>query len=267
MSGIRQLALLIGLSSLLAGVESPTLAATPFRAETVHVVGVYSRPLDSIEVKSLGVFALGDSSIQVNGAEWGIDQVVEAEAESALSGSFVLKPTDLNPVALADVHDSLFGGVAPSLGKAVRALPPAGIDAYLIFLPDVEVLQYPLNGRSRVGLGVIKGFARRDLPAAIHLNYTVYLVDAKTGEVIAQEQGTHDKHGQFMSSYVPMELTDTSWPGKWADATDEQRSALQAKLMSMFKDSLGYTLRKMAASRALGGSPGEHSFRQIGSGG
>jgi len=255
MFGIRELALLIGVSTLLVGAGTPTVAATPLPPEVIHTVGVYSRPLDSIEVKNLGVFAFGDTADQIDGAGWGLDQLVEAEAESVLSGRFMVKPVGFDPTVLANVHDSLLGGVAPSLGKAVRALPPAGVEAYLILLPDTELLQYPLNGRSRVGLGVIKGSARRDLPSAIHLDYTAYLVDAKTGDVIVQEEGTHDKHGHFMSSYVPVELTDTPWPGKWADATDEQKSALQAKLTSMFRDSLDYTLRKMAASPALARSP------------
>lgn len=184
-------------------------------------------------------------------------------------------------------HNFLFGpGESP-----FAAIPDSGLDAYLVFLPSSLAFPYPSN-QSVQGLGMTHAphmgsdapgtrpgqfdgtiFASNNRTAAVvYAIYNIFLVDAKTGRVMAMHEGQipkryHQTFAQMLwygapaspvryphpHEYVP----DGLWSNTADTLTDAQKQILRDKLTSLFKASIPYSLTEMglAETSASGASP------------
>jgi len=238
---------------------------TPALAD-VHTLGVSSDLGDVAEVKRSGPTIFNYKITQLPIADWALNDLAVRQVEAALAGRYTVRPTQID--------DKRFQWTAGNwnIRQAVQALPPADVDAYLILLPTNEFLPYP-SKMYFWGPGVFSGRTNvmyspnwpNHGDAVVHMTYSIYLVRAKTGEIIAQsdgkflstEKGPSLGAAMLMGAPQPivgphLDTGDNTWP-MTADALSEaQKQVVRHDLETLIQASIPYTLADMglAAPRA-----------------
>jgi hypothetical protein len=256
------------------GMAAPAWARAP-RPDlaNVHSIGVISAVGDRAEITYIGALVFMNRLTYLPISDWRLDDLAAAEAGKALSDRFAVKPISADPAIFANVHESLFKSEAKSLEGAMHLLPPSDVDAYLVILPTTEPLPYPSN-QSISGAGVYRtwpGVGGADFQlhvgeAIVHLTYVVYLVDAKTGHVIAGHLGVAPgKEKRSLTAklllvgtlFSPHRYThDASWPTTATALTTAQTATLRDALIDLIKSSVGYTVGQMSLGGGSTKPPG-----------
>lgn len=259
---LARIAPLIALIALIATVSARTAAARaarPADLAAIHTMGVVSNLGDEAEIKVIGVTVFGNRLSRLSIADWGLNDLATARVVKHLSGRFAVKPVVAGDAGLANVHDSAFKSEGAALGEAIRALPPSDIDAYLVIQPESETLAYPSNQAvSGVGLyGPIRRggvFDTSPHPMMVHVIFAAYVLEAKSGRLIARafgETASSDRPPGFslaMDSYHPYphaEIAEGGWSAKDGSPGEADLAALRDACVGLLEDSLDYTLDKI----------------------
>jgi hypothetical protein len=269
--------LVAALTTLCPGAKAESISLPELNA--IHVIGIFSKLGDEAEIKKVGFTVFGNRHTKLNIADWQINKLVTTEAANALSGQFQVKIPAFDTPVRKDDKESIFHNLIGPGESPFLAMPQSGLDAYLVFVPSSEDFPYPSN-QSVEGLGMVHDprsssdqpgthpaefdgtiFAQRHPTAAVvYAIYNIFLVDAKSGRVIALQQAEiptryHQTLGQMLWYGVPYSPIRYPHPheyvasGIWADTaedlTEPQQQAMKTKLTSLIKSSVGYSLSLM----------------------
>jgi hypothetical protein len=273
---------------LLLGSGAAAARVAPSELAALHVIGVVSRLGEEAEIKKVGFTAFSNKSTALRIADWRMDALVTSEAASALSSQFILKISPNDSSMIKDVKRELLHRLGPWDRRFV-AMPESGLDAYLVFLPASLDFPYPSN-QSVEGLGMLHDpHASSDKPgdqpeqfdgtafapsrptaAIVYAVYDIYLVEAKSGRIIAvQEAEIPTRYHQTLAQrlwngtpYAPIHYPhphDYVASGIWSDTadalTDAQKQAMRDSLTSLIKTSVAYSLGLMGLTAGQTGAP------------
>jgi hypothetical protein len=245
------------------------------RLDSIHILGVFSQFGDQAEIKKVGVTVFGNKLTYLPIADWNINELVITEVDHALAGRYIIQVAPLGmSIYKADKKPDLRGFFKPRESPFL-ALP--GLDAYLVFQPATEAFPYPSN-QSVSGLGMLHDHrANSDIPGTeptsafgfdlrthksgvVYAIYDIYLVDAKSGDIIALQEAmipTQYKQtlGQVFLYGQPYEPVRYPHPHQfvhddiWSDTadalTDTQKKMFRDILTDLIKQSVSYSLGAM----------------------
>jgi hypothetical protein len=248
---VTRLGLALGLALALSG---SALAGADELAR-IHTIGVIARLADQTEIKKVGLFAFNNKTTRVDTANWKLDDEAAADVVAGLSPQFQAKPIAVPDLEFARAVARLYPDSIVRFGPAIPNPPPADVDAYLVVWPAARPLPYglkvPVMG---LGAGRILGGLPNSEPFA-YAAYAVYLIDAKTGKMLAASQGLSPE--MKFKAGLSRFYTETPWPfprlkedlADWSDSSetmsDDQKQALHRHLSELLKASIPYTLQQM----------------------
>lgn len=258
--------LLLGvLSWLIAASHAPAACSADLsqKLANIHKIGVSSNLGDQAEVAVIGSTYRDTRYDFLKISDWDLNDLATQEARKALDSRFQVQstPIDLAKIAAAAIAQSKDFNLA----YAVRSLPPSDVDAYLILWADGAYI--PGSGDPSVapkvnGLGVYRlpedgiGFGDRHQDEAIvHLVFTAYLMDARTGKAIAFRSGRISRKAEATSPdpsllsaeppHFPHVFTgEHGWPTA-TSLNDQQKQILRGDLTALIKASISSTLVEM----------------------
>ncbi len=255
----------VGLAAGLAvACTSPVQASEPeLSISKIHTIGVSSNLGDQAEVEYVGAMVFGNHLTYLSVADWKLNELAASEVKKELGDHFSVLLTPIDEGNFGQMRKGFFGSQEKSLEAVVQKSPPANVDAYLILLPATESLPYPSN-QAISGLGVYRQWPGIQGPdpdhhfgeAIIHLTYSIFLVNAKTGRTISASVGKPSivEKQSLMDNLLllprplrsPHAYTgDATWP-KTADVlTDQQKQTMRDDLVRLIKDSIPHTLAEM----------------------
>jgi len=226
----------------------------------IHKIGVSSNLGDQAEILRIGATVFGNSQTFLPISDWNLDAVASDEIIQSLKGRYDVTSTPFTESDIAKIKVSFFSGI--SFKDAVLAQPPRNLDAYLI-LRATKGLVNPAGYLTISGLGTVRQWSGIGGPDRehhfgediVHFTYAAYLVNAKTGEMIAAGVGWAPKEKRTFADallIVPSPMSsphtytgDASWPMTAGELTDVQKKVLHDDLVGLIKTSLPDTLKNM----------------------
>lgn len=230
-----------------------TLAALPVAGAGELSLSTRDRRL----VRSVAIISrLGDSAAIFHAVPSGPAGVFDARTKSVLIPDFridariaetiagMIKPLGVVPLSGGD-NAALLHWDRETAGENIRKLPPrADIDAYIVVCPDDSFDEVGKTMLTIRGYGLYHRWRLFTYTTAVYAIYRVMLIDARTGETIADRESGIES-GLFESSVAKNDLDRSRWPGDAMDLTPDQLQMLKQDLVTLFDRSLHYTLGKM----------------------
>jgi len=244
----------------------------------IHIIGVVSQLDDEADLEKTGAMIIGDHLAKLPIADWRLNALVETEVSNALSDRFTIKVLSPPGSVLKHPKDNPLQRLMRFEKDPFIALPDSGVDAYIAVLPGFEALPYP-NKEVVEGLGMVHDpragpeapdapqaefegtiFAGHRTSAVVYAVYDLYLVDAKTGHVIAAQRSElpppeKPPPESTLFRMAPFEPVQYPRPheyvpaGLWADTpeslTAPQKAELREKLSALLKQSVSYSIAEM----------------------
>jgi hypothetical protein len=272
---LRLACLLVAVTALggKARAETP-----PLDYAAIHVIGVVSQLDDEANIQKTGSTIFGDRLTKLPIADWRMNELVAGEVVKALADRFTIKVLSPGAPVLKHGDESPLQRLFRGEADPFVAMPESGVDAYLAFLPGFQALPYPAAEQVE-GLGMVHDpRASSDAPGAqpgqfdgtafgghpgsavVFAVYDIYLVDAKTGHVLAvQRSETPVRYHQTLAQVLlngatfepvpfprPHEYVPTGlWSNNGESLTDVQKAELREKLSALLKQSVSYSIAEM----------------------
>jgi len=233
--------LALALSTLCFAAVADELATRDGRP--IRTVAVVSRLGDTVLLyntqPSVPVTVWKGNSRAIAMPDFAIDARIERAIAAALTPRF-------NVVQLAA---GTAGERTPILDEddvpqAIAALPPRpDIDAYIVLCHDESSVEMGAFLTTH-GLVLYRRWHPFDDITALFAFYRMIVVDARTGETIANRVGGIDT-SIFEPSTARREIDDKFWPGKDATPSPEDVPALRDEFYKFVDESIAWTLKRM----------------------
>ena len=228
------------------------LLASPAIAEThkyaaVHTVGIISGIGDVVRFRDRtnGSY-LPSLSWDLNISAWKIDDIVAQTITAAIVPRFQVKPVAVN----GDwVYRGRFTPDEPferRLQAYARNMPAANaVDAYIIVQKDFGARVRQGNQKWLMGFQVERyaELLRFTDKTPIYVDYTVFVVDAKTGRVL--DRAYAEVSDNLLEESEPIFYRDNLWAKSQAEFTNTQRETLKGVIVPAVISTLSGALNRM----------------------
>ena len=227
--------------------------ASPQQLARIHTIGIISVLGDTLTLKDVGLMVFGNSETPESVTAWGLDDHISKEVATWLWQRYTIKPVTYDKSAFADIRPNIFDPLESELGKRVKALGPNGVDAYVIVYGTYA--QDWIGGTNQFLKGI--GIYHHLNWNGIYAVYSVFVIDASSGETIASGDALVPKGGGFDEE--PWQASDESlWPGsEWfpADGWQDVRLIVQKLIDKSIYYGIAHTGLLAAPVRQTAASP------------
>ena len=241
---------------------SPSGAA-PVPVNDFKTIYVGSMIGDQAEMDSLGITVFNNKSSSIVVTDTPPSKLVVLAAREYLSGKH--QTVEFKPPAIwaKKLKISGFNTVPGSLSADIVELPDPKPDAYLVFASDPR---YVDNAHQTLGdLGVYSSPNGYKLYLA-YVNFTVFLIDAKSGRIVKYEEGRISKPGglqlddRLLGMKVAVRWPETpilssNWPKTLDGLNDDQRLELGNDVRKLIAESVPFTLHLMGFDGSVEKAP------------
>ena len=240
---LRNIAIVTALLISLSGCVTPPAVPSEADARSIHSLAIISGLGIALNVQHTGFMVFGNSYTSLT-PDWDVDGYVTRSARALLSPKYKIEPVTYDKA----VFDEKNTFPPPSW---LASLPASDADAFLVFVRARSQDPVLPSNQYVQGLGVYSA----SVYEVVHAYYTVYLVDAHTHKILAQDDSRTGKGQLFGDPHLPQIVRAHSWingagephkyPEKADQFTDANKRDLEAELKTLLDASLPYTLGQM----------------------
>lgn len=227
------------LLSACAGTLPPDFSASHKKVAVLSFVG---HDFNSLEI---AVMVFGNDFRRDDISDWGIDAQVEAKATELLATKFEVVPFEHRPTPLngGEFVVDIFPG---DVRDVIRAQPgfatAAGIDAYIVFIPERRGLT-PTNQISE-GIGMTQRFQFGENEHILHALYDVMVLDGRTLDMLTRVSSWgHVPFADPFKNNPARPVPASYWSESFDTLTDAQKKTIAADAMTLIDAVLPRTLK------------------------
>ena len=215
-------------------------AASTSEFDRIHTITIVSALGDTVDMQTQGTsFDYADYKLRT---DWSLDVQVQDYVTHALQSRFTIKKSAVDPQIFANIKSDISTTPLSQAEDRIAALPvKPNVDAIVVVLP------YPTDSTGYVspGFDVTYGvpFLFNDGTTWVAVTYEVYVLDAKTGQMIDYGSGKIPASNMLSGHSPPWAQCSNSM---WADSEDklsaDQKTRIRTELWSLLTRSLPYAL-------------------------